>query len=145
MSSRWAYQADFRTFFLRLLEYYKGVMILTTNRTDTIDVAFESRIDITLRYPDLSQENRGLIWRNFLESVKSLPTSIEEKDVATLASYPLNGRQIKSAVKTAHIIAASEKKSMSLEHLKLVLDLRKDAKTLLSSKEPSCDRGTRDH
>ncbi|OCK86889.1 uncharacterized protein K441DRAFT_507177, partial [Cenococcum geophilum 1.58] len=32
--------------FLRLLEYYTGVLILTTNRISVIDAAFESRIDI---------------------------------------------------------------------------------------------------
>jgi hypothetical protein len=34
--------------FLRTLEYFPGIMILTTNRMRNLDSAFESRIDISL-------------------------------------------------------------------------------------------------
>ena len=43
--------------FLRVLEYYNGLLFLTTNRVGTIDEAFKSRIHISLYYvshPDLS-------------------------------------------------------------------------------------------
>jgi len=51
--------------FLRLLEYYQGVMCLTTNRAEEIDVAFHSRIHISLPFPDLTENNREQIWRHF--------------------------------------------------------------------------------
>lgn len=34
--------------FLRMLEYYKGILFLTTNRIGTFDEAFKSRIHISL-------------------------------------------------------------------------------------------------
>ncbi|KAK5079840.1 hypothetical protein LTR70_008907 [Exophiala xenobiotica] len=51
--------------FLRLLEYYQGVLCLTTNRSEEIDVAFHSRIHISLPFPDLTENNREQIWRHF--------------------------------------------------------------------------------
>lgn len=51
--------------FLRLLEYYQGVMCLTTNRGEEIDEAFHSRIHISLPFPALTEANREQIWRRF--------------------------------------------------------------------------------
>ncbi len=39
--------------FLRVLEYYNGLLFLTTNRVGTIDEAFKSRIHMFLYYPPL--------------------------------------------------------------------------------------------
>ncbi|KAF2151737.1 P-loop containing nucleoside triphosphate hydrolase protein [Myriangium duriaei CBS 260.36] len=52
--------------FLRVLEYYEGIMFLTTNRVHTFDQAFQSRIHISLDYPELSIESRKQVWKNFL-------------------------------------------------------------------------------
>lgn len=41
--------------FLRQLEYFQGVLILTTNRDTLCDPAFESRIHIRLKYKELSE------------------------------------------------------------------------------------------
>jgi hypothetical protein len=41
----------------RLLKYYTGVMILTTNQTPSINEAFKSRINVTLTYSNLSKAN----------------------------------------------------------------------------------------
>lgn len=53
--------------FLRVLEYYEGIMFLTTNRVRTFDAAFQSRIHISLEYPELDAKSRKKVWRNFLE------------------------------------------------------------------------------
>lgn len=53
--------------FLRLLEYYKGIMFLTTNLWQTIDEAIESRIQVHLKFPVLDHDARSQIWQNFLQ------------------------------------------------------------------------------
>ena len=53
--------------FLRLLEYYQGVMFLTTNRVASFDPAFESRIHLTINYPELSSDSRLHIWKTFVK------------------------------------------------------------------------------
>ena len=52
--------------FLRVLEYYEGILFLTTNRISNIDPAFQSRIHVSMRYPDLTSTSRRSIWANFL-------------------------------------------------------------------------------
>lgn len=52
--------------FLRLLEYYEGVLFLTTNRMENIDAAFESRIHLSLQYDELDEASRKHIWETFL-------------------------------------------------------------------------------
>ncbi|KAI1025517.1 hypothetical protein LB503_006631 [Fusarium chuoi] len=116
-------QNEMTTIFLRLLEYYKGLMILTTNRYPAIDPAFESRIDLSFVFQDLEPASRGKIWYNFL--IRENKALAEDSNaIAKLASMPLNGRQIKSAVKTARILAASENLPLAVDHLQTVVFMR---------------------
>ncbi|MCJ1282348.1 hypothetical protein MMC26_001671 [Xylographa opegraphella] len=110
--------------FLRLLEYYQGIMFLTTNRVDAIDPAFESRIDVALNYEELSIASRRQIWQNFVMRLPEEKREIDGNDFDTLASIPLNGRQIKSAVKTAQMLAARKREPLSVDHATSVLRLR---------------------
>ncbi|RAR00801.1 P-loop containing nucleoside triphosphate hydrolase protein [Stemphylium lycopersici] len=113
--------------FLRLLEYYNGIMILTTNRTRSIDAAFESRIDITLTYNTLTESDRQQVWRNFLNTMDAKDVDVGEADLIKLAKWDFNGRQIKSAIKTACILATKKQEPLNASHLTLVLGLRKKA------------------
>lgn len=106
--------------FLRLLEYYKGTLFLTTNRVDNIDQAFQSRIHIHLRYPELQRDSRRLVWKNFLNR---LPNTISEEEIDTLADVVLNGRQIKNLIKTSQLIALEEDKELSKDHVDLVMGI----------------------
>ncbi|OBT88775.1 hypothetical protein VE02_02394 [Pseudogymnoascus sp. 03VT05] len=47
--------------FLRVLEYYDGILILTSNRVGTFDEAFKSRIQLALHYDSLSYSQRKQI------------------------------------------------------------------------------------
>ncbi|KAF5000836.1 hypothetical protein FGRMN_1444 [Fusarium graminum] len=123
-------QNEMTSIFLRVLEYYKGVMILTTNRYPAIDPAFESRIDITLVFQDLDPKSRAKIWYNFL--IREDANLAQDREaIGKLAKARLNGRQIKSAVKTARILAVSEKLPLAMDHLQTVVDMRKKALRLL--------------
>ncbi|KAK3382165.1 P-loop containing nucleoside triphosphate hydrolase protein [Lasiosphaeria ovina] len=102
--------------FLRVLEYYGGILFLTTNRVTTFDDAFKSRIHIPIRYTDLSVESRMQIWRNFCKMVPG-GVDINEKGLAILANHDLNGRQIKNAIKAAESLAAFDRVKLDLEQL----------------------------
>jgi hypothetical protein len=118
--------------FLRRLEYFQGVLIMTTNRKRTIDAAFDSRIHFKLHYADLSVESRSTIWRNCLENVPSnlSKEDIKEDDLKQLASLKLNGRQIKNAMSCAVSIAVEEKTSLSLDGIRTILDMVVDQEEL---------------
>jgi len=112
--------------FLRLVEYYEGMMFLTTNRINIIDPAFESRIDVAVSYPELTPPLRRQVWVNFITRLPSHMWSVSEKDFDKLAEAELNGRQIKSAVKTAQMLAGRERVRLEMGHLRKVLRLRKE-------------------
>lgn len=105
--------------FLRMLEYFQGVLFLTTNRLEEIDEAFHSRIHVSLHYPGLSKESRKLIWRTFLGDNKS----ITDHDVETLSEVDLNGRQIKNLLKTAQMLAKHQisEGTVTMEHIETVM------------------------
>lgn len=86
--------------FLKLLEYHQGVMFLTTNRIDTFDPAFYSRISVALRYGALTTEARVRIWESLLNAA-----GVQNVDVHELAQIDINGRQIKNAIRVAQSMA----------------------------------------
>jgi primosomal protein N' len=53
--------------FLRELEYFRGIIFLTTNLYSTIDSAFRSRVSLHLLFQQLSRGARESVWRKFLE------------------------------------------------------------------------------
>lgn len=113
--------------FLRLLEYYSGIMILTTNRMRSIDTAFESRVDITLSHSSLAEADRKKVWENFLDTFEPGAVEIDEPDLVKLAKWDFNGRQIKSAIKTARVLATKRQEPLNARHLGVVLNLRSKA------------------
>lgn len=84
--------------FLRLLEYFQGILFLTTNRVETFDDAFQSRIHVALRYGDLTTKAKRSVWKMFLDRVQTKEgievVKFTDKDYDTLARHNLNGRQV---------------------------------------------------
>jgi len=107
--------------FLRVVEYFKGIMFLTTNRVETFDPAFQSRIHISLDYPPLSIDSRRMIWKNFL-SASQQPNGITDRQLDQLAYMDMNGRQIKNVLKTAQLLARRKSRVLEHEHILTVLD-----------------------
>ena len=115
------YAANERKVFLRVLEYYTGILFLTTNRVGAFDMAFKSRIHINLYYPPLTARQTLDIWKMNLDALrerrkdslsiarpkiiqfaKDHYTSMRKKDMQW------NGRQIRNAVQTAVALAEHE-------------------------------------
>ena len=109
----------------RLLEYYRGIMFMTTNRAESIDRAFQSRIHLTLHYPDLEPEAKLQIWRHFVGQA-SQGISVTDEAFARLAQLPLNGRQIKNTVKTAMLLSRQQKSRLGIEQIRTVLRATKE-------------------
>jgi SpoVK/Ycf46/Vps4 family AAA+-type ATPase len=53
--------------FLRELEYFRGIIFLTTNLYSTIDSAFRSRVSLHLLFKPLPPAARLLVWQKFLD------------------------------------------------------------------------------
>ncbi|KAI2641364.1 hypothetical protein GGS26DRAFT_1601 [Hypomontagnella submonticulosa] len=112
--------------FLRVLEYYNGLLFLTTNRVGTIDEAFKSRIHMSLYYPPLDKAQTRDIFRLNLAKLREIeaqrhamtgePTLvIKENEIIDFAGRHYednarstgcwNGRQIRNAFQIASSLA----------------------------------------
>ncbi|ATY59287.1 AAA family ATPase, putative [Cordyceps militaris CM01] len=113
--------------FLRQLEYFQGILFLTTNRVETFDEAFQSRIHIALRYDNLDAKAKRKIFGMFLDRVRALGTlsvdALSEEDLARLVRQDLNGREIKNVVSSAQDLAMSKGETLGMKHLLQVLDV----------------------
>lgn len=108
--------------FLRLIEYYRGILFLTTNRIEALDEAFQSRIHISLHYAELTVQAREQIWRKFGEKAGD-EAEFGEEDYKELANWEINGREIKNAFSSSKILATSKKEKISIRVVKQVLDI----------------------
>jgi hypothetical protein len=89
--------------FLNLLEYYQGILFLTTNRVKCFDDAFKSRISISLHYKDFTPARRCQVWTKHLAAA-----GLGHIDGSDLGDYNLNGRQIGTCIRIAMSLAKSE-------------------------------------
>ncbi|KAG5659545.1 hypothetical protein KAF25_002104 [Fusarium avenaceum] len=124
--------------FLRVLEYYDGILILTSNRVGIFDEAFKSRIQLNLRYKNLDRGQRLQIWKNFFIRLSRLEQEASKKEqnslsygvnvnemtakLDELADANLNGRQIRNAISTARQLSRYLKEPLGYKHLRAVID-----------------------
>ena len=106
--------------FLQKLEYFPSLLFLTTNHAESLDPAIASRVHLTINYPELNVESRLTIWRNFLDFANP-PAALSWEEIEFLSGIELNGRRIKNVVKTAQIMAKTEKRAIRLDDIKKVM------------------------
>ncbi|KAI1357335.1 hypothetical protein F5Y08DRAFT_352717 [Xylaria arbuscula] len=114
--------------FLRILEYYEGILILTANRVGTFDEAFKSRIQLALHYPTLGPYQRLRVWQNFLDRYEKLQDdTVETGDLRDhldeLSKEDMNGRQIRNALTTARQYAKWKGEKLNYAKLKDVIEV----------------------
>ena len=121
---------------LKLVEYFSGIMFLTSNRIDSLDPAFQTRITLALRYEQLNEDARTKVWKSLL--VKSgFETEVDTAaiDSSQLAKATLNGREIKNALRLAMAMAAEMEQPLSQEILLDTVEIVNDYKKSMSNPE----------
>lgn len=108
--------------FLRILEYYDGILILTTNRIGSFDEAFKSRIQLALGYPTLNEEDRLKIWSNFVQMLPRTKDRVDMEDLQMnlpkLARDEINGREIRNIITMARHLAKFRKETLRYQHMR---------------------------
>ncbi|KAJ9155195.1 hypothetical protein NKR23_g2145 [Pleurostoma richardsiae] len=114
--------------FLRELEYFDGVLFLTTNRVKSFDPAILSRIHLGLNYGSLEQDARRAVLQFVLAQAKTKkgPHTCRERAIEDLAKEDLNGRDIRNAVLVAQAMAEYKNEVVSEDHLKVAIAMRKE-------------------
>lgn len=114
--------------FLKELEYFSGIVFLTTNRVESFDAAMKSRVHFALTYSAPDAGLREKIWRNYLRVVDGEQIDIDlerEGLLGELARDEINGREISNTINTARTIARAQGQKLTLEHIQTVLDARR--------------------
>jgi len=80
--------------FLRKLEYYQGIILLTTNQIRDFDNMIQSRIHLVFQYSPLGNDTRKEIWNTFLQNIitANRKTDLSNKSLNNLIKHDLNDR-----------------------------------------------------
>ena len=149
--------------FLRRMEYFRGLLFLTTNRVGQIDDAFLSRVTVVLQYDHLTDDTRKKIWSGFFnklqkDSERRASKNDDSDDNRKIEvdryakSYVMNapevkelkwnGREIRNALQTAISLAnykavkdgqVANIVEIEEDHFKSVVDMSKKFKTYINS------------
>lgn len=99
------------------MEYFKGLLFLTTNRVGQIDDAFISRVHVAIGYDKLNAETRKRIWNGFFQKLAreragkiQIAPDAKKWVLQTTGEnqVQLNGRDIRNALQTAITLAEFE-------------------------------------
>ncbi|KAF2233389.1 P-loop containing nucleoside triphosphate hydrolase protein [Viridothelium virens] len=144
--------------FLREVEYYRGILFLTTNRVGNFDEAITSRIHFSLHFNKFTPASRKQIWKNNLRKLGK-----ERRDVKVdynvtkyidneLLNLDWNGREIRNAFQTAVSLALFDSKhenerqakesgsservidaELTVDHIQQVVDMSDNFKKYINS------------
>ncbi|KAF5590034.1 AAA family ATPase [Fusarium pseudoanthophilum] len=129
--------------FLRVLEYYQGIMFLTTNQIAEFDVAIPSRIHLAIRYESLQTSQMEAIFDSFLRDLDERNLIEDYSDIKdwlddSVYKEKLDGHQIRNMITTALGLARAEARSgggqkLNKRHLKRafgnISDFKRDFNT----------------
>lgn len=132
--------------FLRALEYYRGVLFLTTNRVRSFDRAFMSRIHVALHYRNLRDEDRERIWASNFDRLESeskgqVHVSAAAREFARhgdeVRQLQWNGREIRNNMQTALAMAEADGEDegvvmLAEKHLRAVVKMSKGFKDYMN-------------
>ncbi|KAJ3017480.1 UNVERIFIED_CONTAM: hypothetical protein HDU68_011678 [Siphonaria sp. JEL0065] len=107
--------------FLRLLEYHQGILFLTTNRVQTFDGAFKSRITLSLKYKELDSDARAKIWATVLDRAEGEDNW--DLNLRELSEARLNGREIKNVVRLSKAMGENPDSPITMENIRKVLGM----------------------
>lgn len=106
--------------FLRVLEYYSGVLFLTTNRANLVDDAIASRCIARIDYAPPSAANQQKIWQ-ILAGV--MDVHIPRATIINIAAkFPhLTGRDVKNLLKLAALVSSADGRPIDLATVEFVM------------------------
>lgn len=78
--------------FLHKLEYFQGILFLTTNQPSGLDAAIRNRVHVSLTYSDLGHDARKEVFQQFLRKDSGLAVHVDDQELAALAQVTLKTR-----------------------------------------------------
>ncbi|KAJ5178623.1 ATPase AAA-type core [Penicillium coprophilum] len=134
--------------FLRALDYFQGILFLTTNRVGSFDEAVMSRIHVQIGYDPLDEDSRRQIWDGYFKKLsknhkndgQEIRCSYDAKEFIRksddLRALKWNGREIRNAFQTAVALACFQAKQegsaipeLTDDHLRQVVNMSQNFKS----------------
>jgi ATPase family associated with various cellular activities (AAA) len=111
-------------YLLQLLEEYRGLAILTTNKRGNVDPAFFRRLRYVFDFPKPGPEERLQIWRRIMGGLFGIDTACRLEPAAALIAQQVevSAAQIKNALLASVFIARRQDCEVRPNHLVLGLD-----------------------
>lgn len=108
--------------FLRLLEYYKGVLFMTTNRGSEVDDAIVSRMTARFIYEKPTRSAQKEIWKAL---VKHNAVRLTDEEIDAIVTYhDMSGRDIKNALKLCLILSRNTGLPITTKTVDMVVKFR---------------------
>ena len=105
--------------FLRVLEYYRGVLFMTSNRATIIDDAIMSRATAWIQYDKPKPEELKKIWKVLSTNYKiDLDESVI--DVLVKAFPTVSGRTVRNLLKLSRLLAVKQNKKVDFDLVRYV-------------------------
>jgi ATP-dependent 26S proteasome regulatory subunit len=102
-------------YLLQKMEEYDGIVILATNLRKNLDEAFARRMHFSVEFPSPEEPDRYRIWQRVFP--KEAPTS-GDVDLSFMArQFKITGGNIKNIALGAAFLAASDGRTITIEHL----------------------------
>jgi hypothetical protein len=141
------------TVFLRSIEYYEGILFLTTNRHECFDEAIANRIQLEIEFDKMTPQVRERIWRGLIDANNHLATtdtnnsdsnpnsSAEETTTSptttitkpdpwppevfkALCDFEINGREIKNLLRIAACCARADGRPLEPRYVAEVMEVK---------------------
>ena len=103
---------------MRELEYFKGILILTTNRLTVLDPAIISRIHYSVNFDNLSPDQENALWVRWARRLESKDLLVsgwnakgwlqETSEMSNGATTSMNGREIRNIWIIAQLLSFND-------------------------------------
>ena len=117
--------------FLRVLEYYRGVLFMTTNRGTSVDDAIISRTTARFEYEMPSEEDQIKLW-TVMSAQNKVGLTTQEIYQIVQEQPNLSGRDIKNLMKLSMVAAANKQGRVTSGLVKFVSRFKQSGKSKVS-------------
>ncbi|KAI0892467.1 P-loop containing nucleoside triphosphate hydrolase protein [Annulohypoxylon nitens] len=109
--------------FLRKIEYFKGIVIMTSNSTPSNHPEVLSRANIHINFDSLTAEMRKEIWGIFNHRLPADVQRLPESALEKLSAWKMDGRQIRNAMNMTVSWCRKKGKPLDLETVEDIIQL----------------------
>ena len=102
-------------YILQRMETFDGVSVLTTNFESSIDQALQRRLNFRIRFPEPEVAERAQLWQKLLPPETGLHELAPYDQLAE--RFEMTGGYIKNAIVRAAVIAARDRRTMTVDDL----------------------------